>query len=160
MVAPIDNRIIYNHSLRAIEKNTIMKTNNQIIQIFIPMEHVPTVTYQQKKVTTINGKVTFYEPPKLKEVRQMLFDGLYPHRPSEPLSGPVRLMSVWLYDTKDKKKLDTWKTTKPDTDNLVKLLKDVMTDCGYWHDDAQVCKEEIQKVWSEPSGLYIEVERL
>lgn len=124
------------------------------------MEHVPTVTYQQKKVTNKNRKVTFYEPAKLKEARQSLMDGLYPHRPSEPFSGAVRLLSVWLFDTKDKRKLDTWKITKPDTDNLVKLLKDCMTECGYWSDDAQVCKEEIQKVWSSPSGIYIEVEEL
>ena len=30
--------------------------------------------------------------------------------------------------------------TKPDTDNLQKLLKDCMTKCGFWKDDAQVVR--------------------
>lgn len=128
--------------------------------IFLPMEKVPTVTYQEKKVTICNHKPIFYEPTELKEARRTFIEGLYPQRPSEPMKGPLRLMSVWMFNTSDKKKLDTWKTTKPDTDNLVKLLKDCMTECGYWSDDAQVCKEEIQKVWAQPSGIYIELEEL
>ena len=42
----------------------------------------------------------------------------------------------------------------------MKMLKDVMTQLGYWHDDAQVTLEIIQKIWDTQSGLYVEVEEL
>lgn len=54
-----------------------------------------------------------------------------------------------------------WRVTKPDTDNLQKLLKDCMTKCGFWKDDAQVVRETVEKRWSdEPTGIYIEITEL
>ena len=51
-----------------------------------------------------------------------------------------------------------WKVSKPDTDNLVKGLKDIMTDSGvFWHDDAQVCAEIITKRYADVPGIYITV---
>ncbi len=44
---------------------------------------------------------------------------------------------------------------KPDTDNLQKLLKDVMTAVGFWQDDAQVASEIVEKFWAEIPGIYI-----
>ena len=52
----------------------------------------------------------------------------------------------------------TYRVTRPDTDNLQKLLKDTMTQVGFWKDDAQVCKETVTKRWSrEQPGIYIKV---
>ena len=53
-----------------------------------------------------------------------------------------------------------WKITKPDTDNMIKLLKDCMTRVGFWQDDAQVCSEITEKFWGDVSGIYIMVEQL
>lgn len=53
-----------------------------------------------------------------------------------------------------------WKTTKPDTDNMIKLLKDCMTRTGFWVDDAQVCSEITEKFWGDVSGIYVMVEQL
>ena len=51
-----------------------------------------------------------------------------------------------------------WKVSKPDTDNLVKGLKDIMTDSAvFWHDDAQVCAEIITKRYADVPGIYITV---
>ena len=48
--------------------------------------------------------------------------------------------------------------TRPDTDNLQKLLKDCMTRVGFWNDDAQVCREEVTKRWSRQApGIAIKV---
>ena len=49
------------------------------------------------------------------------------------------------------------KSTRPDTDNLVKLLKDVMTKTGYWWDDSQVAYETIGKVYSDVVGVFVDV---
>lgn len=51
-------------------------------------------------------------------------------------------------------------TTKPDTDNLQKLLKDCMTKLGYWQDDAQVASEIVEKFWADTVGIYIKIEEL
>ncbi|WP_236253677.1 RusA family crossover junction endodeoxyribonuclease [Streptococcus mitis] len=53
-----------------------------------------------------------------------------------------------------------YKTTKPDTDNLQKLLKDCMTKLGYWQDDAQVASEIVEKFWADTVGIYIKIEEL
>ncbi len=48
-----------------------------------------------------------------------------------------------------------------DTDNLQKMLKDCMTEVGFWNDDAQVVVEHVEKLWSdEPTGIAIEIEVL
>jgi Holliday junction resolvase RusA-like endonuclease len=39
--------------------------------------------------------------------------------------------------------------SKPDGDNVLKAIKDALTDCGVWNDDAQVALAFISKRWSE-----------
>ena len=48
------------------------------------------------------------------------------------------------------------KITRPDTDNLNKLLKDVMTDMGFWKDDALICTELIMKLYSDEPGILVD----
>lgn len=51
--------------------------------------------------------------------------------------------------------------TRPDTDNLEKMLKDCMTEVGFWKDDALVVSETVYKIWSdEPTGISIELNAL
>ena len=117
----------------------------------------PTVTHQEKKATVRNGKPVFYEPAALKDAREKLTAHLWSNRPIDPITGPVTLKVMWLFP-RGRHKDGEYKITKPDTDNLQKLLKDCMTDCGYWNDDAQVCSEHVEKRWAEHAGIYIEVE--
>lgn len=50
------------------------------------------------------------------------------------------------------------KQTRPDTDNLDKALKDVMTELGFWTDDALVAREHIAKIWHRAKpGLFIRI---
>lgn len=130
------------------------------IQFFLPMEHVPTVTAQEHKVTVRNGKPVFYDPPELKRARGILTDYLAPHRPEEPMAGPVELVATWCFKTSAAGMNGRYKDTKPDTDNLDKLLKDCMTDLGFWKDDAQVCREIIEKFWALQPGIWIRVTEL
>lgn len=119
----------------------------------------PTVTAQEKKVTFRNGRPIFYEPEKLKDAREKLTAYLWKERPDNPLMGPVILKVMWLFPN-GKHQDGEWKYTKPDTDNLQKLLKDCMTTCEFWNDDAQVCVEHVEKRWTEHPGIWIEVEEL
>ena len=81
--------------------------------------------------------------------------------PPEPYEGPVSLMVKWCFPVvKGRHRDGEYRITKPDTDNLQKMLKDVMTQCGYWTDDAQVCREIVEKFWAEIPGIFIRVEVL
>ena len=121
----------------------------------------PTSTAQMKQVRVVKGKPIFYDPPAVKEARNVLSVHLAVHKPDKPIAGPVSLRVLWLFPRGKSHKNGEWRTTKPDTDNLQKLLKDCMTRCGFWNDDAQVVREVAEKRWAdEPSGIYIEVEEL
>lgn len=135
------------------EKRKRRNMANRIIKFFMPMIP-PTKTAQEKKVTVRKGKPVMYEPPELKAVRQKLLDSLILNRPEEPLTGPIELVVDWCFPSTAKHN-GQWKTTKPDTDNLQKMLKDCMTKAGFWKDDALVCREIIEKFWAITPGIYI-----
>ena len=117
----------------------------------------PTVTAQEHKVRVIHGKPMFYDTAKLKAARSTFESLLRKHRPPEPLEGPVALIVEWRFATKSHKE-GSYRVTRPDTDNLQKLLKDCMTHVGFWNDDAQVCREEVTKRWSRQlPGIAIKV---
>lgn len=121
----------------------------------------PTATAQEKQVRIIHGKPIFYEPAKLKKAKLLLTEKLILHRPDEPLTGPLALHVIWLFPKGKSHKHGEWRVTRPDTDNLEKMLKDCMTRCGYWKDDAQVVKETAEKRWSdEPTGISIEIHKM
>ena len=117
----------------------------------------PTVTAQEHKVRVAHGKPMFYDTPKLKAARATFESLLSQHCPADPLEGPVLLSVDWHFATKSHKE-GTYRVTRPDTDNLQKMLKDCMTRVGFWRDDAQVCHEEVTKRWSRSKpGIHIKV---
>lgn len=119
----------------------------------------PSVTQQEHRVgKRKDGSIYFYEDRELKEARMDLRKRLAAVDHST-IDGPVRLLVKWLFP-KGKHENGTYKTTKPDTDNLNKMLKDEMTKTGFWFDDAQVASEIIEKFWADVPGIYIEVSRL
>lgn len=129
------------------------------VLFFLPMIP-PTVTHQEKKVHVVNGRPVLYEPAELKAARIKLMAHLGKHAPALPLQGAVRLVVKWCFPITGSHIDGQWKTTKPDTDNLQKLLKDCMTLCGYWKDDAQVASEIIEKFWAEKPGIFISAQEL
>ncbi len=128
-----------------------------VFDFFMPMKKVPTVTHQEKQVHVVNGKPVFYEPDELKAARAKLLAHLGQHVPEKRFTGPVRLTTWWCFSVTGKHKNREYKTSKPDTDNLVKLLKDVMTELQlhFWKDDAQVASEVIEKYWADLPGIYV-----
>ena len=103
----------------------------------------------------------FYEPQKLREARRYLTDALLAHRPATvPFDGTIKLTVVWAFRATGKNKPGHFKATRPDTDNLQKLLKDCMTSAGYWKDDAQVAVETTSKSWTTEPCIHIHVEEI
>ena len=138
-----------------------------MIEFFMPMIP-PTVTHQEHKVAVRDSKPVFYEPPDLKAARQKLLDHVGRYAPLDPLSGPLRLMTKWIWpvpepvlkDVQGEVDWAVYKVTKPDTDNIIKLLKDCMTRCRFWHDDAQVASEITEKFLGLRPGIYVRIEEI
>ncbi len=129
-------------------------------EFFMPM-HPPTVTHHDKKITVKNGKAIMYDSTELKAARGKLTAHLAEHIPQEPYSGAVRLTVKWCFSNTGTKHGDgEWKTSKPDTDNLEKALKDCMTRLHFWRDDAQVTSEICEKFWAAVPGIYVRIEEL
>lgn len=120
----------------------------------------PTVTHQEKQMHVVNGKPKFYEPQELKAARAKLEAHLAKHKPEKKYTGPVELVSTWCFPVRGKHKNGEPMTNKPDTDNLVKLLKDCMTKVGFWKDDAQVTRDIVEKFWADIPGIYIRIKEM
>lgn len=119
----------------------------------------PTVTAQMHKVTVRNGQPAFYDTPEIADAKSKLMANLAKYRPQKPYSDGVMLVVKWLFP-KGRHKNGEYRITKPDTDNLQKLLKDCMTLCGFWKDDELVASEHIEKFWADVPGIYIEIREL
>lgn len=120
----------------------------------------PTTTHQQKQINFKTKRI--YEPEELKAARTKLKAHLGQNLPKDfkRFDGSVRLYTKWCFPITGKHYDGEYKYTKPDTDNLQKLLKDCMTDVGFWKDDALVVSEIIEKFWAEVPGIYIMIEEV
>lgn len=130
-----------------------------VTEFFLPIVP-PTCTHQEKKIGVRNGKPYTYEPEQLKDARQKLTAHLGSRVPKEPYSTAVRVMVKWCFPRPADRQDGEWKTTVPDTHNMDKLLFDVMTDLGFWTDDAIVASEIIEKFWANRPGIYIRIDQL
>lgn len=133
------------------------KKKNEM-EFFLPMIP-PTVTHHDKELHAFmkDGKprAVLHDSAELKDARAKLRAHLAAHRPPERMTGAVRLCVKWCFPVCSGHHNGEYRTSKPDTDNLEKLLKDVMTECGFWMDDAQVASELCEKFWAEIPGIYI-----
>lgn len=137
-----------------------MEVGVTMVEFFMPMKP-PEKTFQDKIVRVAGKKAVIHDSDELKAVKQKLIAHLGPHAPDVPYTGPIRLINKWLYMADDKHP-PGWKITKPDTDNMVKTLKDCMTKVGFWPRDELVASEITEKVYSLPPhvGIYIKIEEL
>ena len=125
-----------------------------MITIFIPGEP-PRTTAQQKGQNRKTGQ--YYKPAELKDAEQKYMAYAAQARPEQPLDGPIRLSALFVFDGHGRHKDGEWKITKPDTDNMIKALKDALTRVGFWRDDAQVVCETTMKVWGSQPGVLMDV---
>jgi Holliday junction resolvase RusA-like endonuclease len=133
-------------------------------EFFMPMIP-PTVTHQEQDIKIIKNKKgklvpLVYDPTELTAAKVKLQGHLGQHVPTEKYTGAVRLIAKWCFPITGKHQNGEYKVTKPDTDNLQKMLKDVMTTLGYWTDDALVASEITEKFWADKPGIFISIEDL
>ena len=119
-----------------------MKTISGVIYF----DQIPKGTSQMKRVNHRSG--AFFEGKELREARKAYYERLAEFAPETPLVGPIHISLGFNYATKDKKKKGMPNTSRPDCDNLVKLVLDVMTDLGFWEDDSYISQLYVSKAWS------------
>lgn len=120
------------------------------------LDQIPAGTSQMKRVNHKSGH--FFEGKVLREARAIYTENLMRYAPEQPLEGPLYVRLDFHYAIKDKKKRGQPKTSRPDCDNLAKLILDVMTDLGYWHDDSQIAKLSISKQFSKAEHAFVFIE--
>lgn len=134
------------------------------IEMFLDMEP-PTTTAQQKKISWASGHPVVYQSKNAAKAYKQLRDELKQFAPEEPMDGPLFMSVTWSWSypkswSNKKKHGEHWKTTKPDTDNLQKALKDVMEELGFFVNDSRVCEELVRKKWSDMPGIDIILEEI
>ena len=132
------------------------------VELFLRLEpDVPKLTHQHGVAPVHAGGKTFmHKTRELESLEAKYVSLLKPHAPSEPWKCPIHLTTAW-YFRRPKSAKGLWKTTKPDTDNLVKTLKDCMKTAGYFEDDALVCVDTVAKYWSDSKhGIHIRMKDL
>lgn len=82
----------------------------------------------------------------------------------EPLEGPLRvtIRATFLVPqswSQKKKREAVWKVSKPDADNIAKIVKDAMNAIVY-RDDSQISELIAQKRYGPISGLTVSIEQL
>ncbi len=126
------------------------------IESFMVMDP-PTCTHQEKQVAVIKGNPVFYDPPEVNAARLKLTGYLAEHKPEKRYECGGRLRVKWCFP-KGGHGNGEYRITKPDTDNLQKLLKDCMTAVGFWKDDALVASEIVEKFWAEEGSSMVRQE--
>lgn len=125
------------------------------IEFFMAM-NPPTITQQAHR---FKGKV-MYEDQRLRNARMKIRDHLVPYVPPDKFDGPLRLTVKWCFPLIKGKTDGQYKHTKPDTDNLNKMLKDEMEHLGFYANDSRIASEIIEKFWAERPGIYVRLEKL
>ena len=128
----------------------------RIVSRFFMPGDPPTTTNQLKGF----GKGHYYKKKVTVEAEKWFAERFEPYVPEFPLKGAISLHSIWYFPIKNKKKWGTWKTSKPDCDNLNKIFQDVAGSCGWWTDDSQVSSLTIEKRYAdanEETGIFVEI---
>lgn len=128
------------------------------VEFFHPLKKIPTATAQEKGINHKTGQV--YTLARVREVKALYTAILLKYKPKRKLEGAICLKVSFRFPISRGHKEGDWKITKPDTDNMLKLLKDCGTRCGYWQDDNQIAFEVTTKKYSKDSGIVFLAEEM
>lgn len=123
------------------------------VEWFAPLDEIPRTTHQQRGVKVVNGKPMFYTKTKVQEIERLYNFMFHTYRPPQMMTGAVRVKITFFYPAKKPHKHGEPKATRPDLDNMAKLLIDCATRSGYWRDDGQIADLRIIKAYDRQCGI-------
>ena len=122
----------------------------------------PTATAQQKGVSFHGGHAHFFEKASVRSAREVLMAAFRPFVPSAPISTPVTLTAAWVFPWRKSEKKSVVSRgvnvpcpTRPDLDNLEKLLLDVLAQMGFIADDSLVWSKATKKMRGPCPGIFV-----
>lgn len=117
------------------------------------------------RLSTRGGFARAYTPQKTRDAESLLAAQAWHFRPSQPLEGPIELTVTFVMPipaswSKSKQQVAKLRPhcTKPDLDNLIKLVKDSLNGM-FWSDDKQVYKVFAAKVYGPIPQTIISIEQ-
>lgn len=136
------------------------------VRAFLPIEP-PDVTHNDLKAYVVmqdgkpsarirkSDRLKGYEDnlkPHVERVRDNMSGGA--------LDGPLREVVKLCYEPSRDHPSGQAKVTKPDVDNVVKTLNDVLEGCGIIANDSRICDMRVIKAYSSPAGIWVSIEEL
>lgn len=117
---------------------------------------------QSMRIGMRGSRPCSFQDPKVIRNADALAALMLPHRPESPLVGPikesVRFVYPWLKKHPNKVRAGFLeKDTRPDIEQLLKQLNDVMERMGFFDNDAQVAVVEASKVFGPTPLVQIEL---
>lgn len=94
----------------------------------------------------------------IKEWKEAIRQEAEKHRPQALLDGPLKVKARFIIlKPKSKPKRVIYPAVKPDVDNLIKAVWDVLNGLLY-RDDSQIVSCQVEKVYGDPPGLMFSME--
>lgn len=136
------------------------KTAKQRTTFFCPMVP-PNVTHNALEVyRRKSGTGGIRKSSALKEAEAKLEANFAKHRPAVSYHGAVQVELCICYKTNKDHPIG-FKTTKPDVDNLEKVIYDVMGRLGFFEvGDQQIAKSMTSKCYDTQPGIYVAMQEL
>lgn len=134
------------------------------IEINFVLSENPTITSQEKGYNRYSGQ--FYTKDEVKQLKYEYAINIRRYMSVNKIETPrfkgaVRLTVVFGFSSSNRKNWGLLKTTKPDLDNAVKGLQDVLADLGFFEvGDQQVAELVVRKEWSDKPKVFIYLEEL
>ena len=143
-----------------------------IIRFEVPM--IPAAK-GRPRFARVGKFVRTFTPEKTETAERNLIALAAPHAPAEPMRGPITFIAEFKFPIP--KGWPRWKrevarsrgiglgsyhhVSRPDLDNLLKLVLDALTSTGrWWLDDSQIVSVWATKRYSESPGTRVEIAEL
>lgn len=147
----------FNHEKRQAEIVSSTIEGFSDIHLVVSGEPTPQQRHRHHRVKN-SDFVTTYDPSS--KIKKEFLKKCLPHKPESPLDCPLRVVMEF-YFKRPKSHYRTGKfshilkpdaptnhITRPDSDNLAKMVKDALNKV-FWKDDSLVCDLHIKKIYSE-----------
>ncbi len=127
--------------------------------LFFISGDVPTCTAQERRI--VWSRRMTYLPEKVKTAKKNYYNASIKYAPVKPLDEALEVEYNFHFYQKNGK-IGQYKMTKPDCDNLAKLLTDSLADAGFFINDSRISRLVVTKDFVEDGqqGVNVKIRTL